>query len=267
MEETLYQISDPTHARYGQHLSRSEASALIRPRQETVELVRRWLSSENIPEHKVRDRGHFMDATVTVQDAERLLAANYSLFERGGHNVVGTLAYSVPADVRPHITAIQPTTFFDMSNFSNMAQRDHFQAEGDEAYSAGGNATDAQAESTKKDICAVLNTPACLRKLYKMKSSDSTEPDPRSLLGVAGFNKQAAQHDQLDKYIAKYASYAKGASFTVELINNGTNPQGPKYPGAEANMDMQIAVAMAYKVPVRFYSTGGEDHDFNPDLE
>jgi tripeptidyl-peptidase-1 len=70
----------------------------------------------------------------------------------------------------------------------------------------------------------------------------------------------------LQKYIDAYAPYANGSSFSVELINNGTNPQG-EYPSGEANMDIQIAISMAYTVPVRFYSTGGEDHKFNPDLE
>ncbi|KAG6021930.1 hypothetical protein E4U41_002358 [Claviceps citrina] len=251
LEETLQQISDPAHPRCGQHLSRDAASALIRPRPEAVESVRRWLWSANVPEHLVQHRGHFVDATVTVKDAARLLAANYSVFEQGSYKVVGTLAYSVPADVRPHVAAIQPTTFLNTDNRLKLVKRNQPTGQGD--------------EEVRQDTCLLLNTPACLRKLYGMKSHVA-EPDPRSLLGVVGFNNQAAQFDQLARYIDKYAAYAKGANFTVALINNGTNPQG-QYPSGEANLDIQIAVAMAYKVPVRFYSTGGEYHDFNPDLD
>lgn len=35
----------------------------------------------------------------------------------------------------------------------------------------------------------------------------------------------------------------------------------------EANLDIQYAVSLAYKIPVRFISVGGENHNFNTDLE
>ncbi|KHN96536.1 tripeptidyl-peptidase 1 precursor [Metarhizium album ARSEF 1941] len=79
-------------------------------------------------------------------------------------------------------------------------------------------------------------------------------------------SQQAAQYDQLGKYVDKYAPYAKGGNFSVELVNNGTNPQG-EYASGEANMDVQITVSMAFRVPVRFYATRGEEHGFMPDLD
>lgn len=50
-------------------------------------------------------------------------------------------------------------------------------------------------------------------------------------------------------------------------VNGGTNPQGTNVPSSEANQDVQYAAAMGYDVPVRFYATGGENHDIIPDLE
>ncbi|KAG6276802.1 hypothetical protein E4U48_001451 [Claviceps purpurea] len=257
LDEELHQISNPDHVRYGQHLTRDEAWASILPRREAVDSTRRWLSLAQVPEGQIRQRGHFLEATVTVQDAEALLATNYSVFSRvdddGGRRVIGTLAYSVPADVRRHIVAIQPTTFFDTTSYHWKPEHRNPSAR-------------AQARSTKNDTCDTLNTPLCLRELYGINDYRG-RPHPRSLLGVVGFSKQAAQYDQLEKYVEKYATYAKGANFTVALINNGTNPQGLNYPSGEANLDIQIAVAMAHRVPVRFYSTGGEDHNFQPDLD
>ncbi|KAG5917564.1 hypothetical protein E4U53_004189 [Claviceps sorghi] len=98
-------------------------------------------------------------------------------------------------------------------------------------------------------------------------SSHASRPDPRSLLGVVGFDGQAAQYDQLSRYIDTYAPYARGANVSVALVNNGSNPQGTNHPSGEANLDVQVAVAMAYRVPVRFYATGGEEHGFEPDLD
>lgn len=78
---------------------------------------------------------------------------------------------------------------------------------------------------------------------------------------------QAAQYDQLSKFLREFAPYAANASFSVEPVAGGANPQSNDVPSGEANMDMQYAIAMAYNVPVRFYATGGANHDFIPDLE
>lgn len=83
---------------------------------------------------------------------------------------------------------------------------------------------------------------------------------------AADASQQAAQHDELDSFIERFAPYASGANFSTALVNGGSNPQG-NYASGEANLDVQYAVAMSHGVPVRYYATGGEDHDFVPDLE
>ena len=57
------------------------------------------------------------------------------------------------------------------------------------------------------------------------------------------------------------------ANFSVALVNGGLNPQGDNYPSGEANLDIQYAISLGHKVPVRYISVGGENHDFNTDLE
>ena len=58
-----------------------------------------------------------------------------------------------------------------------------------------------------------------------------------------------------------------GANFSETFLNGGENPQG-SYPASEGNLDVQYAVALAAaNVDVRFYSVGGRNFDFIPDLE
>lgn len=58
-----------------------------------------------------------------------------------------------------------------------------------------------------------------------------------------------------------------GANFTETLLNGGQNQQG-NYPASEGNLDIQYAVALAAAhVDVRFYSVGGRNLEFIPDLE
>ena len=48
LEQHLYEVSDPQHARYGQHLSKQEVEALITPHEESISSVDEWLLSHGI---------------------------------------------------------------------------------------------------------------------------------------------------------------------------------------------------------------------------
>lgn len=45
LERHLYEVSDPDHVRYGQHLSKEEVEELVAPHPETLDAVNEWLSS------------------------------------------------------------------------------------------------------------------------------------------------------------------------------------------------------------------------------
>lgn len=50
LERHLYEVSDPDHERYGQHLSKEEVEALVAPHPESVELVSQWLAEHGFDE-------------------------------------------------------------------------------------------------------------------------------------------------------------------------------------------------------------------------
>ena len=53
----------------------------------------------------------------------------------------------------------------------------------------------------------------------------------------------------------------------MELINGGENiEEDTEHNSGEANLDIQYAIAMSYKTPVVYYSTGGRG-PLVPDLE
>ncbi|KAH6604567.1 tripeptidyl-peptidase 1 precursor [Trichoderma cornu-damae] len=82
-----------------------------------------------------------------------------------------------------------------------------------------------------------------------------------------GSKPKAAQYDELNRFLRTFAPSSANATFSVESVSGGENPQGTNVPASEANMDIQYAVAMAHDAPVRFYATGGENHDLIPDLD
>lgn len=48
LERHLYEVSDPSHPRYGQHLSKEVVEALVAPNQDSVDIVDEWIASFGI---------------------------------------------------------------------------------------------------------------------------------------------------------------------------------------------------------------------------
>lgn len=75
LEKHLYEVSDPDHERYGQHLSKAEVEQLVAPHQESVDSVNEWLFSfglteEDLVKSPARD---WVTIKVPVSLAEKML--------------------------------------------------------------------------------------------------------------------------------------------------------------------------------------------------
>ena len=53
LEQHLYQVSDPDHERYGDHLSKAQVDALVAPHPDSLDSVNEWLASYGISESAV----------------------------------------------------------------------------------------------------------------------------------------------------------------------------------------------------------------------
>ena len=75
LEKNLYEVSDPGHDRYGQHLSKAEVEALVAPHQESIDLVNEWLGTFGINEESlVRSPARdWLTLKVSVSLAEKML--------------------------------------------------------------------------------------------------------------------------------------------------------------------------------------------------
>lgn len=45
LEQHLYEVSDPEHARYGAHLSKAEVEELVAPHQDSINAIDEWLAT------------------------------------------------------------------------------------------------------------------------------------------------------------------------------------------------------------------------------
>lgn len=53
LEQHLLEVSDPSHARYGAHLSKQETEALLAPHPETLDVVGKWLALHGLAEEDI----------------------------------------------------------------------------------------------------------------------------------------------------------------------------------------------------------------------
>lgn len=75
LEKHLYEVSDPSHSRYGQHLSKAEVEALVAPHPESLELVNDWLASHGFEEEDIvrSPAQDWATIVVPVRLAEKML--------------------------------------------------------------------------------------------------------------------------------------------------------------------------------------------------
>ncbi|KAF8917410.1 subtilisin-like protein [Mucidula mucida] len=263
----LYEISDPSHASYGNHLSKEETDALVAPHPDSVESVETWLLHHNINAEDATFRssaGEWLTFPVTVAQAEAMLGAKYQVYRHTASSsyVVRTLSYSLPRHLHGHVDLIAPTTYF--GTMRSMKATNFIQGFVD---------TDEEDPIDLNDFlnplavppasCATAITPSCLKILYNTVNY-TPQAANRNTLGVAGYLDEFANRADLQTFFRTFLPAAVGANFTTVRVANGGDDQND--PGVEANLDIQYTEGMSFPTPNIYYSTGGSP-PFIPDSQ
>lgn len=244
-DQTLMEISTPSHPRYGQHLKRHELKQLIKPGEESTNAVLGWLKSSGIASEDIVDDGEWINFVATVATAEELLDTTFKSYQnvnRPEVKKIRTLHYSVPKEVREHIDLISPTTRFAQLR----AQSNNIHDQEEVPFTtAAVNAT-----------CGSSITPACLKDLYNF--ADYTPGNASVLIGVTGYLEQYARFKDWAQFAGQFASNGVGSNFTWTSVNGGLLDQRATNSSVEANLDLQYTLGLvAPAVDVNFYSTAG----------
>lgn len=113
IEKHLAEVSDPAHPRYGQHLTAAEIEKIVRPSDESVDLVQEWLAEHGINDHALNSAKDWIIVAIPIEKAEQLLQTTYSKFTHSdGSSVSRAPEWSLPAHLHEHIDVVQPTTSF-----------------------------------------------------------------------------------------------------------------------------------------------------------
>ncbi|KAJ7695783.1 subtilisin-like protein [Mycena rosella] len=250
LEETLYAVSTPGNALYGQHLSLEEAKSFMEPTAESLDAVTTWLDSHGLKATVASPYGEWLTVDVPVSKANEMLNANYETFTHieSGKQIVRTLEYSLPAGLEAHIEALHPTTAFGRPL---SAGRGPVVTASNRPASNATIVSDAVPAS-----CATTVTPACLQAMYGIPTTLATQKT--NSIAVAGFIEQFAQTKDLASFLTKFRpDLSSTTTFALRTFDGGANTQGASQAGIEANLDIQYTVGLASGVPVTFVS-GGE---------
>ncbi|QIW94874.1 hypothetical protein AMS68_000392 [Peltaster fructicola] len=259
-ERTLYEVSDPSHERYGQHLKRDELRELLRPSKDASLAVRSWLESNGVDAKHISERGEWLNFRTTVANAEELMDTKFHTYHNrhGKINKVRTLRYSVPSELHKHIDMIQPTTRFAQIKPEGSQVLD-FEIIGD-AFAAGAplNLTNV--------VCNNTITPQCLRDLYNVPVNNGLKNSSAGFGAFNNFLEEYPRYADLALFEIAAAPYALNESFTWTSVNGGQLDQTSTSDSVEANLDAQYIISMGYPVPMNAYSTAGRA-PLVPDLD
>jgi len=242
-EQTLSDVSNPYHSKYGQHLTRQEVKDMLHAT-EAVQTVRHWLLSSAIDSDDIEDDGEWINFKTTISQMETILNAKFYRYQSSSNNyqIIRTLKYSLPEEIASRIDMIHPTTRFPSIKPAY-----------DGIHSV--QILDSQSENIIAS-CNVSITPPCLRDLYNITGYIPLA-NRSGFIGVGGFLNQYPRYADLVKFQEQVAPWASGNNFTWTSINGGLLDQTSSNKSQEANLDIQYTTTLTFPLANNFYSTGG----------
>ncbi|KUJ14643.1 subtilisin-like protein [Mollisia scopiformis] len=269
LERHLYEVSDPDHERYGQHLSDADVNELVKPADETLDLVHEWLVDNGVTRANYSPAKDWIHVYIDVESAERLLDTEYSVFEHeDGAQIVRTSRWSLPEHLHDLIDTIQPTTSFMRAAPQTTDYKQFAAPWTPPGYTPPSNATIAK-------VCQFFPvTIECFRTLYS--TIDYTPQVPG--LSQAGFNNYLNEtpiRPDINLFLERYRPEAAETAFTFKSIEIADGPAAiytnitefllTNDLGKEANLDAQTLLGMIYPIPLTSFSTGGSP-PYIPDI-
>lgn len=252
LEKQLYQVSDPSHEKYGQHLSQSEVHKLVAPSETSLAAVHDWLEENNVSLDTLSysQSKDWVVVALPVSAVENLLDTEYHVYEDDeGTQMVRTPHYSLPRALHRHIDVVQPTNYFGdakrMGRPFNWRYAEAHVAADQDLTPAN---YDWNSKSASAGVSAVCNASAvtnlCLRTLYNTVDYVPQAPKQNSVALTAYLNETANISD-FHVFLSRQRKDATlDYTFNVTQIAGGINMQGLEttYYGerdVEANLDAQ----------------------------
>ncbi|KAM3503318.1 hypothetical protein MY11210_008771 [Beauveria gryllotalpidicola] len=268
-EDKLYDISNPSSANYGKHLSKSEVVDMFAADNQSISSVKQWLIGHGIAEKDihVNPTKTWITVDTTAGVVERALKTRYHIYRStaSGQDHIGSEEYSLPNNlvdvvdfVRPGpamtkvtVRATQPAkgpaAIKEPVRNLNQDQLKTLEDAIKSGPSGGGDAHNA-ANSTLPPyltICGSIVTPDCIAYLYKIPKATGTNSTNR--LGIYESLGDVYSQEDLNLFYSTAAPYIPaGTGPELDLINGATAPNSPDQAGGESLLDFDMAYPIIY---------------------
>ncbi|EKG14081.1 Peptidase S8/S53 subtilisin/kexin/sedolisin [Macrophomina phaseolina MS6] len=280
LERHLYEVSDPHHERYGQHMSAEEVNELVKPADQTLDLVHEWLEENGILKTHLAysPAKDWIKIALPVNRVEALLNAEYSVYEHeSGDHLVRTSQWSLPHHLHEHVEAIQPTnSFFRTAPRTSYVKR-VIEGKTQPLVQRKPNPVQSASSSHVLDVSHKCNsswvTPDCLRTYYGIFDYAPRVPAKNSI-GLVNFLNQTSKRTDVKAFLQQFRKEAVSAAdqFTIEIVNGGDDTQTPnteeqnnQTKNSEGDLDAELILSLGHPTPLIAYNTGGFAADFTPD--
>jgi tripeptidyl-peptidase-1 len=199
----LYQVSTPGNGQYAHYMAQKDIKQLIKPSSHGKEAVLAWLKDYDVK--VTQDLDEEVRISTTIGNAETMLGTNFSVFQHRleqSETKIRTLKVMLPHNIANYIQLIHPTTYFDQIK----------------PLTANFLPTEIVSNS-QIESCSSGVTPSCLEDLYDIKGFDIADRTKVGRIGVPGFLGNVASAKDLEQFLNSTPSRAKGANFTISLVN------------------------------------------------
>ena len=261
-------VSDPSHDRYGQHLSEHDVAKLVQPSEDALTAVHEWLEDHAVETTQLKYTAakDWIITSLPISKIEKMLDTKYSSYKHeDGSIIVRAPEWSLPTHLHKHIDTIQPTNSFFRATpkISTL-----------ETVSKPSNGFQPQYYSNP-NVSAVCNTsgvtPLCLRTLYG--TLDYT-PQAAGVnkVGLTDYLGESNNRSDIHIFLEQFRPEAAGAAydFKFDVIAGGADYQTLNATqlaagtDREGNIDAETILAIDYPTPLIACTTGGSP-PFIPD--
>ncbi|KAI0775195.1 subtilisin-like protein [Trametes elegans] len=256
LDHYLLDVADPESPNYGRWWTPARVLDTFAPSKDTREAVRAWLVDYGIDVARIRmskDRA-YMHADVSVQEAERLLAATYYVYQNadGSEDVGCHHGYHLPEHLVHHVDLVTPTVHFEklkLVTHSNRrkSKRGLFPAYGGNMHRPNGAPmTPMGTIYNDVDHCDQQATLDCFRALYDFYPN-LTQTD-KNTVGVVELADQSLNGEDLHLFLQQFNPAAAnqlptlvGIDLKDQLVNFTVNDPALT---SEPDLDFELMIGL-----------------------
>eukprot|EP00128_Syssomonas_multiformis_P004178 Colp12_sorted_trinity150504_noHs@17101 len=231
LEAYLMEVSNPASAFYGKYLNIEDLTAMVRPSDENIQVVMKFLDDHQVTDYALTPTNDFIVANIPASTAEMMFATPLLKYQHKLLNKFAVKAestYTVPAQVSKALDFVSgiarlPNTRVKIDHTGSVFRRANFPAP--EA------------------------TPQFLREIYSIPEK-AIGGNPKNSQAVTEFLEQYYDPADLNAYFDRF-------NITRVEVAKVTGENNVKLPGGEATLDIEVILGVAPKVPTWFMSYSG----------